>query len=353
MTQAIESSPVPLKAKTFDNVEKNEEKLSNEDIFKLCLNGNISVKDLNSLIHDPLQVVELRRELLRTQCCSENISTSFYQSLPYKGFDYGRVLGACCENVIGYLTVPLGIAGPLIVDQKPTFLPIATTEGALVASISRGSKVINESGGVKTVLMGDSMTRAPCVKFPTLARSIDAKVWIESPEGRSAIEKGLSDTSKFASLKNIRAFPVGELLYLRLSAATGDAMGMNMISLAAEKMLSVLKNAGFDDMTTITLSGNLCSDKKASAINWIEGRGKSVAAQARISRDLVEKKLKTTPQYLIELNTSKNLIGSAISGAIGGFNAHASNIVSAIFLATGQDIAQNVESSNCITTMSL
>lgn len=353
MTQTIESSPVPLKVNTLDNVGKNYKNLSNEGIIELCLNGSISMKDLDSLIHNPLQAVEVRRELLRSQCCAENISTSFYESLPYKDFDFSHVVGTCCENVIGYLTVPLGIAGPLIVDQKLTFLPIATTEGALVASISRGSKVINESGGVETFLMADSMTRAPCVKFPTLARAINAKDWIESPEGKSAIAKEFSTTSRFASLTDIRAFPVGELLYLRLSATTGDAMGMNMISLAAGKMLSVMKHAGFHDMITVTLSGNVCSDKKASAINWIEGRGKSVAAQARIPKDLVEKMLKTTPQALIELNTSKNLIGSAVSGAIGGFNAHASNIVSAIFLATGQDIAQNVESSSCITTMSL
>jgi hydroxymethylglutaryl-CoA reductase (NADPH) len=98
-------------------------------------------------------------------------------------------------------------------------------------------------------------------------------------------------------------------------------------------------------------TGNLCADKKATAINWINGRGKSVVCEAIISKEIVENVLKTSVSKLIELNTVKNLAGSALAGSVGGFNAHASNIVSAIFIATGQDPAQNVESSHCITMM--
>ena len=98
-------------------------------------------------------------------------------------------------------------------------------------------------------------------------------------------------------------------------------------------------------------TGNLCADKKATAINWINGRGKSVVCEAVISKEIVENVLKTSVSELIELNTVKNLGGSALAGSVGGFNAHASNIVSAIFIATGQDPAQNVESSQCITMM--
>lgn len=129
-------------------------------------------------------------------------------------------------------------------------------------------------------------------------------------------------------------------------------MGMNMISKGAEKALAVMANeCGFDDMKIISLSGNYCVDKKAAAINWIDGRGKSVVAEAIIPGDVVKSVLKSDVDSLVELNTSKNLIGSAMAGSIGGFNAHASNIVTAIFIATGQDPAQNVESSNCITIM--
>ena len=107
----------------------------------------------------------------------------------------------------------------------------------------------------------------------------------------------------------------------------------------------------FPAMQIIALSGNYCTDKKPAAINWIEGRGKSVVAEAVIPGSIVSKVLKTSVAALVELNISKNLIGSAMAGSVGGFNAHAANIVTAIFLATGQDPAQNVESSNCITLM--
>lgn len=98
-------------------------------------------------------------------------------------------------------------------------------------------------------------------------------------------------------------------------------------------------------------AGNFCSDKKPAAVNWIEGRGKSVVCEAIIKEDVVRKVLKTSTAALVELNMLKNLAGSAVAGALGGFNAHAGNIVSAIFIATGQDPAQNVESSHCITMM--
>ena len=127
---------------------------------------------------------------------------------------------------------------------------------------------------------------------------------------------------------------------------------MNMISKGVECALNVMmQESGFDDMCIISVSGNYCTDKKPAAINWIDGRGKSVVAEAIIPGDVIKSVLKSEVNALVELNTSKNLIGSAMAGSIGGFNAHASNIVTAIFLATGQDPAQNVESSNCITIM--
>lgn len=99
------------------------------------------------------------------------------------------------------------------------------------------------------------------------------------------------------------------------------------------------------------IPGNYCSDKKPAAVNWIEGRGKSVVCEAIIKGAVVRSVLKTTVQELVELNIIKNLAGSAVAGALGGFNAHASNIVSALLIATGQDPAQNVESSQCITML--
>ncbi|XP_011860257.1 PREDICTED: 3-hydroxy-3-methylglutaryl-coenzyme A reductase-like [Vollenhovia emeryi] len=131
---------------------------------------------------------------------------------------------------------------------------------------------------------------------------------------------------------------------------TGDAMGMNMLSKGTERSLQTLQTH-FPDMEIISLSGNLCTDKKPAAINWIEGRGKSVVCEAIVPADVVSRVLKTSVHELVNLNYKKNLTGSALAGTIGGFNAHAANIVTAIFIATGQDPAQNVTSSNCLTLM--
>lgn len=127
-------------------------------------------------------------------------------------------------------------------------------------------------------------------------------------------------------------------------------MGMNMISKGCEKVLEMLQSI-FNELEIIALSGNMCTDKKPAAINWVEGRGRSVVCDAVISGHVVEKLLKTTVKDIVDLNTSKNLIGSAMAGSVGGFNAHAANILTAIYIATGQDPAQNVESSNCITIL--
>ena len=120
---------------------------------------------------------------------------------------------------------------------------------------------------------------------------------------------------------------------------------------AATAVLDALQASEFGDMQLLGLSGNLCSDKKPAAVNWIEGRGKSVVAEAVIPREVLSEVLKTDAERLVEVHTYKNLVGSALAGSLGGFNAHASNVTTALFLACGQDAAQNVESSNCITQL--
>jgi len=127
-------------------------------------------------------------------------------------------------------------------------------------------------------------------------------------------------------------------------------MGMNMVSKGCLAAIEVLEGV-FPDLVMVAISGNMCCDKKPSAINWILGRGKSVIVEAVISDFVVKSVLKSSVKDMIDTNKQKNLIGSAMAGSVGGFNAHAANIVTAVFLATGQDPAQNVESSNCITLM--
>lgn len=174
--------------------------------------------------------------------------------------------------------------------------------------------------------------------------------WIEKPKNFELIKESFDSSSRFARLTSVRVRIVGRLLFIRFVAKTGDAMGMNMLSKGTEISLHMIQTH-FSNMEILSLSGNICSDKKPAAINWIEGRGKSVVCEAIIPSKIVSSVLKTTVSALVEVNTVKNLIGSAVAGSIGGFNAHAANLVTAVFIATGQDPAQNVDSSNCMTLM--
>ncbi|KAE8451093.1 hypothetical protein EG329_004765 [Mollisiaceae sp. DMI_Dod_QoI] len=333
--------------------EKRAPELTDRELVELSLQGKVPGYSLERTLKDSTRAVKIRRAIIsRTAATSETTSLLENSKLPYEHYDYDRVLGACCENVIGYLPLPLGVAGPIVIDGQSFFLPMATTEGVLVASTSRGSKAINAGGGVVTVLTGDGMTRGPCVAFETLERAGAAKNWLDSKIGQKTMTDAFNSTSRFARLQAMKTAIAGTNLYIRFKTTTGDAMGMNMISKGVEHALHVMSTeAGFSDMQTITLSGNYCTDKKAAAINWIDGRGKSVVAEAIIPGDVVRKVLKSDVDALVELNIAKNYVGSAMAGSIGGFNAHAANIVAAIFLATGQDPAQVVESSNCITMM--
>lgn len=336
--------------------------LDDETLIELSLKGKIPGYAIEKTLEDPtlmtrlesmVRAVKVRRAVVsRTPSTRSNTHLLERSKTPYKNFNYELVHGACAENVIGYLPLPLGVAGPLIIDGESFFLPMATTEGVLIASTSRGCKAINAGGGAVTVLTGDGMTRGPCVGFPTLARAGQAKVWLDSEDGTKKMTAAFNSTSRFARLQSMKTALAGTYLYIRFKTTTGDAMGMNMISKGCEKALAVMASeCDFNDMSIISLSGNFCTDKKPAAVNWIDGRGKAVVAEAIIPGHVVRSVLKSNVDALVELNTAKNLIGSAMAGSIGGFNAHASNIVTAIFLATGQDPAQNVESSNCITIM--
>ncbi|EGV65775.1 3-hydroxy-3-methylglutaryl-coenzyme A (HMG-CoA) reductase isozyme [Yamadazyma tenuis] len=321
--------------------------LNNEEVSSLVVAGKLPIYALEKQLADNKRAVVVRRKAIAKIANAPILNT---KSLPYDHYDYDRVFGACCESVIGYMPIPVGVAGPLAIDGKSYYIPMATTEGCLVASATRGCKAMNAGGGVETVLTQDGMTRGPCVSFPSLKRTGAAKVWLDSEEGQKAVKKAFNSTSRFARLQHIKTAIAGRLLYIRFKTTTGDAMGMNMISKGVEHSLKIMQEEfGWDDMTVISVSGNYCVDKKPAAINWIEGRGKSVVAEARIPADVVKKVLKSDVDALVEVNITKNLIGSAMAGSIGGFNAQAANLVTAIFLACGQDPAQNVESSNCMT----
>jgi hydroxymethylglutaryl-CoA reductase (NADPH) len=333
--------------------DKRTHELSDEEVVTMSLRGKIPGYALEKSLKDFTRAVKVRRSIIaRTKATSHLTNLLERSKLPYDHYNWERVHGACCENVIGYMPLPVGVAGPLVIDGQSYFIPMATTEGVLVASTSRGCKAINSGGGAITVLTADGMTRGPCVSFETLERAGAAKLWLDSEAGQSAMKKAFNSTSRFARLQEMKTALAGTNLYIRFKTTTGDAMGMNMISKGVEHALHVMATEeGFDDMSIVSLSGNYCIDKKAAAINWVDGRGKGVVAEAIIPAEVVKSVLKSDVDSLVELNISKNLIGSAMAASVGGFNAHAANIVAALFIATGQDPAQVVESANCITIM--
>lgn len=335
--------PLPPKSKIADVAPIT---LSTEDaeIVKSVVSGSIPSYSLESKLSDCQRAASIRREAVQM------ITGRSLEGLPLEGFDYDSILGQCCEMPIGFVQIPVGVAGPLLLDGVEYTVPMATTEGCLVASTNRGCKAIHASGGASSVLLRDGMTRAPVVRFASAKRAAQLKFFLEDPLNFDSLAVVFNKSSRFARLQNILPAIAGKNLYIRFRCSTGDAMGMNMVSKGVQNVLDFLQS-DFPDMDVIGISGNFCSDKKAAAVNWIEGRGKSVVCEAVIKEDVVKKVLKTSVEALVELNMLKNLTGSAIAGALGGFNAHASNIVSAIYIATGQDPAQNIESSHCITMM--
>ncbi|MQL69992.1 hypothetical protein Taro_002306 [Colocasia esculenta] len=315
-----------------------------EEIVQAVLDGAIPSYSLETRLGDCHRAAGVRREALR------RTTGRSLEGLPLEGFDYESILGQCCEMPVGYVTLPVGIAGPMLLDGKLYHVPMATTEGCLVASTNRGLKAIRDSGGADSVILRDGMTRAPAVRFGSAKRAAELRMYLEDPVNFDTLSVVFNKSSRFARLQGIQCAMAGKNLYTRFTCSTGDAMGMNMVSKGVQNVLDFLQS-DFPDMDIISISGNFCSDKKPAAVNWIEGRGKSVVCEAVIKEEVVNKVLKTTVPALVELNMLKNLAGSAVAGALGGFNAHASNIVAAVFIATGQDPAQNVESSHCITMM--
>ncbi|KAL2756680.1 hypothetical protein ACRALDRAFT_1062380 [Sodiomyces alcalophilus JCM 7366] len=333
--------------------EKRAHEMTDDEVVAMSLRGKIPGYSLERTLKDFTRAVKVRRSIIAKTKATQGLTSKLDRSkLPYEKYNWERVFGACCENVIGYMPLPVGVAGPLVIDGQSYFIPMATTEGVLVASASRGCKAINAGGGVITVLTNDGMTRGPCLSFDTLERAGAAKVWLDSDAGQAKMKKAFNSTSRYARLVQMKTALAGTNLYIRFKATTGDAMGMNMISKGVEHALDVMMNeCGFEDMNIVSVSGNYCTDKKAAAINWVDGRGKSVVAEAIIPAEVVRSVLKSDVDSLVELNIAKNLVGSAMAASVGGFNAHAANIVAAIFIATGQDPAQVIESSNCITIM--
>ncbi|WP_297498825.1 hydroxymethylglutaryl-CoA reductase (NADPH) [Thermococcus sp.] len=315
-----------------------------EELVEKVAKGEIKLHQVEMYTEDKKLATEIRRRALERKLGVK------LENIGHYSIDPNQLIGRNIENMIGVVQIPMGVAGPLKINGEYAkgefYIPLATTEGALVASVNRGCSTLTEAGGVKTTIVDDKMTRAPLLKCPDARRAREVAEWVKNNLDYLQ-EKAVSRVTRHGKLMGVKPFIVGNNLYLRFEFETGDAMGMNMVTISSEEIMKAIEEH-FPDVKYLALSGNLCVDKKPNATNFILGRGKTVIAEAVIPREIVEKKLKTTPELIAEVNYRKNLVGSAQAGSY-GFNAHFGNIIGAIFLATGQDEAQITEGSHGIT----
>ena len=334
-TKSSSSTPAPADLTTLDD----------DAVAQLVIDGQLKDHQLEVKL-DPYRAVLVRRRVVALQTANESLT-----QLPHQhDLDYSQVHGANCESVVGYVPLPVGVVGPLVVNGRSYHVPLATTEGCLVASTNRGAKALRLAGGVSAEILADGITRAPCVRLPSAKDAAQLVRWCQNDQNLNLLRRAFESTTSFGKLLSCQPTLAGRNVYLRLKCFSGDAMGMNMVSKGSLAVIECLQRE-FPQLQLVALSGNMCTDKKAAATNWLHGRGKSVVVECTIPSKVVQTTLKTTVPALVHVNLQKNLIGSAMAGSLGGFNAHASNIVTAVFLATGQDPAQNVESSQCITLM--
>lgn len=292
----------------------------------------------------PLDAIRIRREYIEYETGTK------LENLGIFSIDIDRVVKRNCENMIGTVQVPVGIAGPLLVNGEYAhgsyYLPLATTEGALVASVNRGCSAITRAGGAEVRILHDGMTRAPVFAARSIAHAKQVVDWVAAHTGE--LRAAAESTTSHGKLIEIVPFVAGTSVFFRMNFDTKDAMGMNMVTIASAKVSELIAQG--TGARLVALSGNMCTDKKPAAINGILGRGRSAVAGVALSHDLISEVFKTDAPALFDVNYRKNLVGSARAGAM-GFNAHAANVVAAMFIACGQDAAHAIDGSTCLTTV--
>ena len=318
--------------------------LTEKEILEKLDSGEIRIFEIEKYTDTANHATDIRRKYIENKTGVDLNHISKYS------IDMTDTSKKNIENPIGTVQVPVGVAGPLLIhnedEEIETYIPLATTEGALLASINRGCSAIRRSGGCNVAILANQMTRAPVLKTKSVTDAKKLKDWIK--EHFDEIKEKAESTTNHGKLLKIDPIAiVGRFVYPRFVYETGDSMGMNMVTIATEESLKYIEKE--NDISILALSGNFCIDKKPSALNLIEGRGKSVVAEVVVPKEVVEKTLKTTTDAIVEVNYAKNLLGSAIAGSY-GYNAHYANIVAALFIATGQDPAHVVEGSIGITS---
>lgn len=257
------------------------------------------------------------------------------------------------EQKVGSAAVPLGVSNPLKIygeyAKGDFYIPLATNEAALVAGLNRGCKAANIAGGIKARVTRDWMARAPVIQCQSVEQAREITEEIKRKHDLyESMKEAAESGSKVSKLLDIQPFQIGRRVHIRFYFNTGDSMGMNSATKYSSAAVKVLLEK-HKDVSLISLSGNMCSDKKAAHINVLLGRGKAVEAEVSIPRDVVKDVFGVEPKSVEKLCYAKNYEGSALAGTVTGFNLNAANTIAAMFIATGQDAAQIVESSTCFT----
>ena len=235
---------------------------------------------------------------------------------------------------------PIKITGPEVDDE--VMVPLATFETPLWPSVNRGARVSVKAGGISACIQDERMSRSILLEAPSAVAAVAAAAELRNrqPDLATVAET----TSRFAKLIDIHSEVVANLIYLRLEMTTGDAAGHNMVTGAADAVMSwILKE--YPSLSYASISGNYCTDKKASAVNGILGRGKNVVTEILVPQKICTRYLKTTATQVATLNVRKNLIGTVLAGGVRTANAHFANMLLGFYLATGQDAANIVEGS--------
>ncbi len=319
--------------------------MNTKDLLDKLNKGEIKAYMLRDYVSSEDEAAEIRREYLRKAYGAEfNAISSYSISLENARRNI--------ENPIGAVQVPVSyveiqVNGQYAKGKLPIFL--STTEGMLIAGVSRGASAINASGGVTTHVIKSSMTRSQIIEVKDASGAAKALDFINN-EGKAFISEEFSKHTHHGKLLDVRAWLTGRFVFIRYEADTAAAMGMNMVTIAStpttKAIIDQLARRGVE-ARFVSESGNMCVDKKPSFMNKIEGRGVSVVAEAVIPKEIIEKYFKVSAEAIRDINYAKNYIGSSLSGSLGN-NAHTANIIAAAFLAYGQDMAEVVDSSNAM-----
>lgn len=249
------------------------------------------------------------------------------------------------ENFIGVAQVPIGLAGPMRVDGEHArgefYVPMATTEGTLVASYSRGMRLCREAGGIRTTVIDDAMQRAPLFVFADARAARDFGQWVSA--NLAAIRAKAEETTSSGRLRDIEQYALGKMRWLRFNYTTGDAAGQNMVSKATRHACLWMIEQGIPGLEHFTLAANFDTDKKHSQVNNLHTRGKRVVAEITLPEALLREVMHTTGSALFRQRQYSNM-GAMLAGSVNN-GAHFANGITALFIACGQDVANVAESS--------